>query len=345
LWVLAAGVPLLLASSCPPRSGDAVDLLESAYRRVQKGQLEEGLSGYARAVERLRRVPPGSRAPWDRAFMLYTLHKAGGVSRLESRYRERIPGWSDLSAELGVEGGSENLLESALVHLHESGFHEIPGRWSRMPRWAMTETLQLCGDGLRSRAESPGVLLESAGEEIPARIADLLAREAICRIAIQFHLRAWELAAAEPKPQERDCRIRFEGAARLLSEIQKEMGAHAADPRERAALDQEAADWERRANAAQENAALAAIGLAADMEFLGATPLDHYAAGLASFAAAIEERAGRGTPSRALARHRDALAHLLVAREFKGTITREEESRLEILERSVRAMHRILNGQ
>lgn len=337
---------LLLAASCPPKEEDTLSLLETAYRRIQRGQIEEGVAAFARSVERIERMPPevGQRLAWVRAFVTYMLHKAGGWERVDAHVRDRRHEWESLQDSLSVRGPETRLADWARETLLESRFHEEGGHWGRLPAWAMAELLQLCGDGLLQRAQSSETVLESIVEDVPARWVDLLAREALARAACRFQVRAWE-AAIEQRAAERDSRMRFAAAARLLSVLHGEIGALSSDPAYRSQRVAESARWEQQAAEAEERTPLAVLGVASDQEFVDATVRDHFEAGVKAYGAAIEEVSGRGLRERAEARYREALAHLLTAREFTGIPTKEEAARLECVEDAVREVHRIAKGE
>lgn len=336
----------LLSASCPPKEEETLSSIEAAYRRLQRGQIEEGVSGFARSLDRIQRTAPEGedRMAWARALMLYTLHKAGGWERVEARVRDKRYDWESLQESLAVRGPETRLLDAARVTLLEARFHEQGGHWGRLPPWAVAELLQLCGDGLQQRAESPEPILEPLGEEVPARWVDLLAREALARAACRFQVRAWEVTI-EQHSTERDCRTRFASAARLLGILHREIGTLSGDAAYRAQRLAEAARWEQQAAEAEERTPLSALGVVSDPEFVDGTVGDHFEAGVKAYGAALEERSGRGVRERAEARYREALAHLLAAREFKGIPTKEETARLECLEDAVREVYRIAKGE
>jgi hypothetical protein len=338
-WALSL---LLLAASCPSRDEETFPMIEVAYRKLMRGHLQDGVAGYTKAAERFKALEVAERPAWIRAFMLYTLHQSGAWQRIETRIRKADVNMEPLTGFVAFKGSAERVPEAARCALLDGRFHEEPGRWSRLPAWATTDMLRLCGDALIARARSPQPAMDLPGGEPPVEATDTIARLALARAAGQFYLRAWEIASTRGTP-ERDCRLGFVSVARSIALLQRELAAMA-DPEGQARRMERAQQWESKAYTAEENAPLKSLGVAADAEFVAATVQDHFEEGLKAFGAAVEERSGGGSRERVEVKYEEALEHLLTAREFRAVLTKEDATRLEFAARAMKGIRRILSG-
>jgi hypothetical protein len=336
-------LPLLLtAASCPPREEETYPLMENSFKRIFQGRIDEGIEGYAQASVQLQKIDAEERPVWVRPFMMYTLLRAGAWPRVEAK--SAASGGNDaFTGFLGFRGPAEGVADAGRRALVEGLFHEQPGRWSRIPKWALPDLMKICGDGLMQRARAPEPLLPSLGEEVPVMVSDVITRLALVRAANQFYIRAWEVSL-DQKRLERDCRRCVSEASGLTGSLLRTLADLSRDAGARARVTEEARLWEERASSVQENVAFSSLGMVADEEFIAYTVKDHFEGGLKALGAAVEERSGRGTVDRIAGQYEKALEHLLVAREMKMTLTKEDSVRLEFIERAVRGIHRLLNG-
>jgi hypothetical protein len=334
-------LPLLLtAASCPPREEETYPLMEQSFHRLFQGRIDEGIEGYARAAARLMKMDTEERPVWVRSFMMYTLLRSGAWPRIVSR---ASGSGEDFVGFLGFRGPPEQVADACRTALLEGLFFEQPARWSRIPKWALPDLLKLCGDGLMQRARIPDLLIPPIGEDIPVMASDIITRLALVNAANQFYVRALEVAL-DQKRLERDCRRCSHEAAALIASLHQTLADLAVDAEARAHEKAESVRWVELASSIQENAPFTSLGLVADEEFIAFTVDDHFEGGLKAMGAAVVERSGRGTRERISSQYERALEHLMVAREMKMKLNKEESARLELIERAVRGIYRLLSG-
>jgi hypothetical protein len=335
-------LPLLLAAaSCPSVDEDAYPILEVSVRRIQGGRIEEGIAGFEKASERLLRWDADECPVWLRPFMMAMLQRPGIGSRLEFKNADAAD-YASLRRFLGCPGGTGSRPQSACDALRDSGFHEQPGRWSRIPPWALPELLRLCANSLLRKAVHPDPVLPPM-DDVPSPVAESVSRAALTRAALHYLLRAWEVVV-EQKTWERDGRIEYCAAAERMSGLLRDIAGAATSPEVRARRLDEARMWRERVSIAQENTPLRSMKISADVEFVRGAVRDHFEDGLKSHGSAVEELSGRGMREMAEEQYRRALEHLLTAREFKSTLGREEEARMEFATRAVRGLYRMMTA-
>jgi len=335
-------LPLLLAAaSCPSVEEETLPLLEASYRRMQGGRIEEGIAGFDKAAGRLLHLDEEERPIWVRPFILTTLHRPGVWSRMAKKTTGEAASYANLAGFLGYRGPEDRLPEAARASLVEARFHDQPGRWSRIPAWALPELLRLCGNSLMRKALATDPPMPPP-DDVPPQVADPITRAALARAASQFMLRAWEVAV-EQKTWERDGRIDYRGVVQAMAGFQRDIAGAATDPDARARRLDEARLWDTRATAAQENVPLQSLKAASDVEFVRATVRDHFEDGVKAYGVAVEELSGRGTRELAEEHYRRCIEHLLVAREFKASLTKEEQARMEFASRAVKGLRRLMS--
>ncbi len=333
-------LPVVVLASCTSYEETTYPTLERSHRSIQRGRIGEGLDGYAAAVTDLLRYAQDERPAWIRPFLLFTLQRPGLWTRLEAHILEGSPDSGALESFLAFQGAPDALLEAACAALRSSRFCEQPGRWSRMPPWALPEMLRLTSDVLFRRAQSPDPVMADMGD-VTAPLAERLGRLSLTHAACQFSIRAWEMAV-DQKTWERDYRLAFHSVARRLAELNRTIADDAKDAAARDRWLDRGRRWDETASRAQENAPLADLDMKADVDFVRASVQDHYEDGLKAFGAAVEEYSGRGTVELAEEKYRRCLEHLLTARELKEERTKEESIRLSFVARAALGIQRLL---
>mgnify|MGYP000283041766 CR=1 FL=1 len=336
------GLPLLLIPviSCATVEEKVFPALEAAHRSVQRGRISEGLSGYARAAETMLGYSEERQPVWLRPFLLYSIQSRGLLARPGDQDPVSCAGLPALERFLGVTGPELLLPESVRSILIASAFSDQPGRWSRVPSWALPDLLRMTSEVLSLRARSDAPLLASP-PSVSDVMTDALARLALGRAACQFSLRAWEMAV-DQRGWDRDCRLCFVAAARQQGAISRRIAGAASAPDARERWRSNAVRWEDLAGSAEERVPLGALGINADVDFVSATVQDHFEDGLKSYGAAVEEYSGRGTRELAEEQFLKCLAHLMTARELRATMSKEETIRFAITERAVLGIRRLI---